>query len=39
MCSWRAARREAGADAVFCISDEGGEKVQRQQLAMKSFAG
>lgn len=39
LCSWRAARRELGAGAMFRISDEGGEKMQKQQLAMKrSFA-
>lgn len=31
----RAARSAAGAHAVFCVSNEGGEKVEKQRLAVK----
>lgn len=39
MCSWKAVRSAAGADAVFCIREEGDEKVHKQHLALTSFAG
>lgn len=32
-------RSAAGADAKFCISEDGVENVHKQHLALKSFAG